>query len=152
MTRLPESGQLGTNTVRDHFGGSGQTSWPSDYYRGQLVPDVQQFTGSGSVSNDTGSRDQHLRLFIHDGFFAGNPPGFYTIQFNTGSTGPLLTSVDGAPSPDADATDFIGEIQEDIAAVYPSFEFSRISHHTAQASSVETVSYTHLTLPTTPYV
>ena len=27
MTRLPESGELGTDEVRDHFGGSGETSF-----------------------------------------------------------------------------------------------------------------------------
>ena len=96
MTKLPESGELGTNTVRDHFGGSGQTSWPADYYRGgTLVPDMQQLTGSGRFSNDTGARFQVLRLFLHDTFNSGSPPGEYTIQFNTGSTGPLRTNVDG---------------------------------------------------------
>ena len=137
MTTLPGSGQLSLLLVRDHLGGTGEVALPDDLYRGQLVPDVQQFVGSGTASNDTGSRDQHLRLFIHDGFFSGNPPGFYTVQFNTGSTGPLQTDVSGAPSPDTDAMDFIGEIQADIEAVYPAFEFSRVSHHTAQASSVE---------------
>ena len=66
MTRLPESGELGTDEVRDHFGGSGETSFPADYYRGQLVPDMQQLTGSGRFSNDTGARFQVLRLFMYD--------------------------------------------------------------------------------------
>ena len=84
MTKLPESGELGTNTVRDHFGGSGQTSWPEDYYRGgTLVPDMQQLTGSGRFSNDTGARFQVLRLFLHDGFNSGSPPGTYTCLLYT---------------------------------------------------------------------
>ena len=85
MTKLPESGELGTDEVRDHFGGSGETSFPADYYRGgDLVPDIQQFTGSGRSSNDTGAQFQVLRLFLHDGFMSPTNPGpTYTINFDT---------------------------------------------------------------------
>ena len=137
MTTLPGSGQLSLLQVRDHFGGTGEVALPDDLYRGQLVPDMQQLTGSGRSSNDTGARFQVLRLFIHDGFNSGSPPGTYTIQFNTGSTGPLRTNVDGVITPVTGAAIAIGEIETAINAIYPSFTFSEPSHHTAQASSVE---------------
>ena len=137
MTRLPESGELGTDEVRDHFGGSGETSWPDSYYRGLLVPDIQQFTGNGFRSNDTGARFQVLRLFIHDGFNSGSPEGFYSINFDT--TGAVFeNSINRATlPPDRNAIDAIGDIEEAITDLYPAFEFSEVSHHTAQASSVE---------------
>ena len=137
MTKLPESGELGTNTVRDHFRGSGQTSFPADYYRGgDLVPDIQQFTGSGRSSNDTGAQFQVLRLFLHDGFNSGSPPGRYTIDFDT-SDEVFEDLVDGVITPVTGPALAIGEIETAITAVYPAFEFSEASHHTAQASSVE---------------
>ena len=113
MTKLPESGQLGTNTVRDHFGGSGQTSWPEDYYRGGLlVPDMQQLTGSGRFSNDTGARFQVVRLFIHNGFMSGAPAGpSYRIEFNTNSAGPLGTPIIQAFPVDLDAALAIQELE-----------------------------------------
>ena len=121
MTKLPESGQLGTNTVRDHFGGSGQTSWPDDYYRGQLVPDVQQFTGSGFRSNDTGARFQVVRLFIHDGFMSGATAGpSYRIEFNTNSAGPLGTPIIQAFPVDLDAAGPIAELETQICLLYTS--------------------------------
>ena len=138
MTTLPDSGQLSLLQVRDHLGGTGEVALPDDLYRGQLVPDIQKFTGHGVRSNDTGSRNQVLRLFIHDGFFSGAPPGEYSINFNTDGGTLFTTSIDGAVlPPDTDATDAVIEIQEDITAIYPSFIFSGTAHHTAQASSVE---------------
>ena len=83
MTTLSGSGQLSLLQVRDHLGGTGEVALPTDLYRGQLVPDVQQFTGSGRRSNSTGAHFQVLRLFIHDGFNSGSPEGFYSINFDT---------------------------------------------------------------------
>ena len=85
MTTLPGSGPLGLRQIRDHFGGAGSTSFRSDLHRGQLIPDVQQFVGSG-VSNDTGSVDQQLRLFIHSGFMSNEAGTSYTINFDTDGT------------------------------------------------------------------
>ena len=63
MTKLPESGELGTNRIRNHFGGSGETSFPADYHRGEMVPDMQQLSGRGRFSNDTGAVSYtHLTL------------------------------------------------------------------------------------------
>ena len=137
MTRLPESGELGTDEVRDHFGGSGETSFPADYYRGQLVPDMQQLTGSGRFSNDTGSRFQVLRLFMYDGFMSPTNPGpVYNINFDTaGTTFPNPVQIEIGVN--ANATDAIAQIEAAILEEYPAFEFSQVSHHTAQASSVE---------------
>ena len=137
MTTLPGSGQLSLLQVRDHFGGTGEVALPDDLYRGQLVPDMQQLTGSGRFSNDTGARFQVLRLFIHDGFNSGSPPGEYSIDFNTGTGAPFETTVSGVITPVTGAALAITEIETAILDVYPSFEFSEVSHHTAQASSVE---------------
>ena len=136
MTKLPESGQLTTNEVRDHFRRMGRTSFPADYYRGQMVPDMQQLTGSGFRSNDTGARFQVLRLFVHDNFNSGSPEGSYSIDFDT-SANTFADPVTGQLSPDANATDAMRELREAITAEYPVFEFSQVSHHTAQASSIE---------------
>ena len=135
MTRLPESGQLGTNTVRDHFGGSGETSFSDDYYRGQLVPDVQQFVGSG-VSNDTGSVDQQLRLFMHNGFMSNEAGTSYTINFDVDET-VFTTVINNAFAANENVAGAIAQLQDDIEAAYPSFRFSEVTTHTAQASSVE---------------
>ena len=137
MTTLPGSGQLSLLQVRNHLGGTGEVALPDDLYRGQLVPDVQQFTGSGFRSNDTGSRNQILRLFIHDSFNSGSPPGTYTIDFNTGTGAPFETNISGVITPVSGAAVAIREIETEILGVYPAFEFSQVSHHTAQASSVE---------------
>ena len=137
MTKLPESGRLTTNEVRDHFGGTGRTSFPSGYYRGgTLIPDMQQLTGSGRFSNDTGARFQVLRLFLHDTFDSGSPPGFYSIDFDT-SGATFANPVSGTITPSTGAALAIGEIETAITAAYPSFTFSEPSHHTAQASSIE---------------
>ena len=61
MTTLPGSGQLSLLQVRNHLGGTGEVTLPDDLYRGQLVPDVQQFTGNGFRSNTTGAHFQVLR-------------------------------------------------------------------------------------------
>ena len=137
MTTLPGSVQLSLLQVRNHLGGTGEVTLPDDLYRGQLVPDIQQFTGNGFRSNDTGARFQVLRLFIHDGFNSGSPPGEYTIDFNTDTGAPFETSIDGVITPVTGAALAIEEIETAITDVYPAFEFSEVSHHTAQASSVE---------------
>ena len=139
MTTLPGSGQLDLFQVRDHFGGTGEVALPDDLYRGgTLVPDMQQLTGSGRFSNDTGSRFQVLRLFIHDGFMSGATAGpSYRIEFNTDPTGTLGTPIIQAFPVDLDAAGAIAELETQINAVYPTLEFSQVSHHTAQASSVE---------------
>ena len=138
MTTLPGSGQLSLLQVRDHLGGTGEVALPDDLYRGQLVPDVRQFTGNGRRSNDTGARFQVLRLFIHDGFNSGSPEGFYSIDFNTNPGEPFINFIERATlSPDANAADAIREIETAITDLYPAFEFSEPTHHTAQASSVE---------------
>ena len=146
MTTLPGSGQLSLLQVRDHLDRSGETgevALPTDLYRGQLVPDVQQFTGSGRRSNDTGARFQVLRLFLHDGFNSGSPPGRYTIDFDTADE-VFEDNVDGVITPVTGPALAIGEIETAITGVYPAFEFSEVSHHTAQASAVEILSLIHI--------
>ena len=146
MTTLPGSGPLGLRQIRDHFGEMGRKSFRSDLHRGQLVPDVQQFVGSG-VSNDTGSTDQQLRLFVHAGFMSNEAGTSYTINFDTAGT-VFTTVINNAFEVNENAAGAIAQLQDDIEAAYPSFRFSGVTTHTAQASSIETVSYTHLTLPT----
>ena len=136
MTTLPGSGQLSLLQVRNHLGETGEVILPDNLYRGQYVPDVQQFTGSGRFSNDTGARFQVLRLFIHDGFNSGSPEGFFSINFDT--SGAIFENpVDGVLAPDANAMEAIMQWETQINAEYPAFEFSEVTHHTAQASSIE---------------
>ena len=138
MTTLPGSGQLSLLQVRDHLGETGEVALPDDLYRGQYVPDMQQLTGSGRFSNDTGARFQVLRLFIHDGFMSGPTAGpSYRIEFDTNPTGPLGTPIIQAFPTNRDADGAIDALEEAIGDVYPSFVFSTREHHTAQASSVE---------------
>ena len=137
MTTLPGSGQLSLLQVRDHLGGTGEVALPDDLYRGQLVPDVQQFTGNGFRSNDTGARFQVLRLFMYDGFMSPTNPGpTYTINFDTAGT-TFTNPVNVQIGVFADVADAIEQIETAITDEYPAFEFSQVSHHTAQASSVE---------------
>ena len=138
MTTLPGSGQLSLLQVRDHLGETGEVALPDDLYRGQYVPDVQKFTGHGVRSNDTGSRNQIVRLFIHGGFMSGSTGSpSYRIEFDTDPTGTLGTPIIQAFPTNRDADGAIDALEEAIGDVYPSFVFSTRAHHTAQASSVE---------------
>ena len=100
-----------------------------------MVPDVQQFVGSG-VSNDTGSVDQELRIFIHDGFQSNTAGASYTIDFDTDGT-VFTTVINNAFAIAENAAGAIQQLQDDIEAAYPSFRFSDVTTHTAQASSIE---------------
>ena len=136
MTTLPGSGQLSLLQVRNHIGRTGEVTLPDDLYRGNFVPDIQQFTGSGRFSNDTGARFQVLRLFIHESFNSGSPEGFFSINFDT-SGAIFANPVDGELAPDADVREALMQFETQITAEYPAFEFSEVTHHTAQASSIE---------------
>ena len=61
----------------------------------------------------------------------------YRIEFDTDPTGTLGTPIIQAFPVDLDAALAIQELETQIGNVYDAFEFSEVSHHTAQASAVE---------------